>query len=260
MKCRICGSDRLSLYYTQGNSEEYKFYICSDCTAVNYDLSGGLNQEKYTSSYLDPNDESNKININQRETYNHIIKHFPKPGKMLEIGCGNGKILLLMQSNNWQVSGIELSEDYAKEITKRFKIKVDVLNFIDDNISDINDLDLVVMRHVLEHLPDPILALKRIHSMLKPGAHALMEFPNIEALDFKVKRFLNKIGVHKKKYRTNFKPGHCNEYNKQSFNKLAEICGFELVSWATYSGKPIMNMIYSFVPIGSKARIIIKKI
>lgn len=259
MKCRICQNDLDKLYYTQGNENEYKFYKCNNCTAVNYDLSGGLNQEKYTVSYLNPNDESHKININQRETYKHLSSNFPQKGKLLEIGCGNGKILTLCKSDGWDVQGIELSDVYASEISKRFDIPVQVLNFIDDDIDNINGLDLVVMRHVLEHLPNPILAMNKINSMLKPGAYALLEFPNIESFDFKIKRFMIKYGLHKKHYKSDFKPGHCNEYNSVSFAKLAELTGFELVSWTTYSGKPFMNTFYKYLPYSSKARVIIKK-
>ncbi len=52
MKCRLCDSGNLRLYYTQGNNSEYKFYKCNNCDLVNYDLAEGLNQSKYSYEYI----------------------------------------------------------------------------------------------------------------------------------------------------------------------------------------------------------------
>lgn len=259
MRCRVCESDKLSFYYATGDLRQYKYYICDDCTAVNYDLAGGLNQEKYTESYLEPEREEHKINRNQRITFNKIAKRFPLPGRMLEIGCGNGKILLLAREAGWKVRGIELSSYYAAEITKRYGIEVDTFDFTRDSIPGAGEYDLVVMRHVFEHLPDPLGAMRKIAGLLKPGGSALMEFPNIEAFDFKLKRWMERVGLHKKRYSKSYKPGHCNEYARRSFEEVCRRTGFELIKWETYSGKAWLNALYSFLPVGSKARVVIRK-
>jgi 2-polyprenyl-3-methyl-5-hydroxy-6-metoxy-1,4-benzoquinol methylase len=260
MQCRLCGSERLKLYYTQGNDAQFKFYKCAECGLVNYDLSGGLDQQKYADVYPDPFDENNPININQTITFRFIQAHLNFTGKVLDIGCGNGRLLHLFKNAGWSTKGLELSPFLAQSIKDTLDIEVETANFLEHHASDEGKYDLVILRHVLEHLPDPIVAMKKINAYLKPNRYAVLEFPNIEALDLKIKRLLQRLKLYQKKYKANFTPGHCNEYCKHSFTYLASKTGFDLNVWETYSYKPLSNFIYNRLHIGSKARVILKKI
>ena len=260
MNCRLCGNERLKSYYSQGNNSEYKFYKCDECGLVNYDLSTGLDQRKYDDTYIDPFDESAKMNITQTKTCNFIKDHIDLKGRAFDIGCGNGKLLHLLREDGWIVKGLELSPFLAESINNNLKIEVEASNFLEYNSSNGEISDLVILRHVLEHLPDPILSMEKINSFLKTGGHAVLEFPNIEAFDLKFKRLLQRLNIHQKKYRHNYKPGHCNEYSRRSFEYLTSETGFEIVYWETYSYKPLTDFIYNRIKIGNKARTIIKKV
>ena len=67
--CRICGSKNIYLYYTLGNNRQFKYYRCRKCDLVNYDLEGGLDQEKYAAEFVDPTDEKHLLNVHQDDTY-----------------------------------------------------------------------------------------------------------------------------------------------------------------------------------------------
>ncbi|MFP4542648.1 MAG: methyltransferase domain-containing protein [Bacteroidota bacterium] len=258
-KCRLCGSESLKLYYTQGNSENYRFYKCSGCGLVNYDMSTGLNQEKYAEVYLDP-DADHVINKHQKESFDFIKKEIPEGGKYLDIGCGNAGLLLQGKKHFDEVEGLELSGFLADEINKRHGINVHKGNFLEMEPGTIGEYDFVTLRHVLEHLPDPHRAMDGIYKLLKPGGKAMMEFPNIEGLSFKLKRALEKSGLRKKKYNDNYVPGHVNEYSKKPFIWLCGEHGFKLLKWTTYSSSNFMNGFYSVFPISTKARVLIEKI
>lgn len=259
MKCRLCSSKDLKLYYTQGNNRQYKFYKCNNCKLINYDISSGLNQSKYTDAYINPEDESHKQNRTQTATYNFIKERIIHRGKLLDIGCGNGKLLILAKNDGWKVKGIELSEFFANAIKNKFGIQVEIANFLDYEVIPDDTFDVVVLRHVLEHLPDSILAMSKINSLLKKDGYAILEFPNIESFDLKLKRFLSKIGIHKKKYSNTYKPGHYNEFCKKSFKFLIRKTNFELIEWKTYSNKYFLNIFYNIIKLGSKTRVLIKK-
>ena len=129
-----------------------------------------------------------------------------------------------------------------------------------EQLSEDERYDLVSLRHVLEHLVDPRLALTRIGARLNSGGYALFEMPNIEALDKKLKRALVNAGWHRRRFPADFLPGHCNEYGRRSFEYLLRETGFELVRWETYSMKAFANFIYTRVPIGNKARALVRKL
>ncbi len=204
--CRLCGSRNLKRYYTQGNQSQYEFYKCMNCKLVNYDLSKGLNQEKYAREYIDPSDHKHRHNAGQTQTYDFIRRTIGNSGKLLDIGCGNGRLLFLAQSAGWQVKGLERSGFLRDSIKKAIGLDVEVCDFLSYEPGEGDLFDVVVLRHVLEHLPDPVLSMRRINSLLKIGGYAVLEFPNIEAPDLKFKRFLRKMGFHKKKYAPDYKP------------------------------------------------------
>ena len=87
---------------------------------------------------------------------------------------------------------------------------------------------------------------------------ALLEFPNIESLEAKIKRAVPIF--KKKKYKQNYKPGHCNEFSKKSFQFLANKTCFELVSWNLYSNKIDSTFFLTKLNISSKARVLVKKV
>lgn len=262
MQCRLCGSSDLSLYYTQGDRHQYKLYKCSNCKLVNLALSNVPildNQAKYAEKYIDPEIEMlNRGSFASDEYLRKCFKKYSIPkGKYLDIGCGNGALLRLMKMNGWQVRGLELSAFLAQKIKDRLAIDVDVANFME--FTPHEQYDLISLRHVLEHLDDSNLALSKINAMLKPGGYAMLEFPNIESLAFKIKRLMSKIGLRKKKYREGFVPAHCNEFSREPWLYLLNKTGFELISWQTYSLKPFNNAIYKILNTGSQVRTLIRK-
>ncbi len=258
-RCRLCGSPDLEPFYTVGNDDEYRYLRCPDCGLVNYDLSGGLDQEKYERDQPDPRDDRAPGNRPQTRTWEVVARRFPTPGRLLEIGCGNGRLLLLADRAGWEVRGLELSTALADSVRERLGFAVDVSDFLDYTPPDGRRFDLVLLRHVLEHIPDGIGALRKIRGLLREGGHALLEFPNIDALDLRVQRWLRRTGLHRKKFPERFVPGHANEYSLRSFRRLADETGFELVAWETYSYRPVRNFVYNRWHIGDKARAIIRR-
>ena len=116
------------------------------------------------------------------------------------------------------------------------------------------------LRHVLEHLPDSILAMQRIGALLKDNGLALLEFPNTGSFSYKQKRILKNRGLKNAKYPPEWRPGHVNEFCRRSFEYLLAQTGFELVVWRTYSNKPVANAFYRWVPVASKVRTLVRKL
>ncbi len=195
--CRLCGSKNIYLYYTVGNRQQFKYYRCRECDLVNYDITGGLNQEKYADEFVDPTDEKHILNIHQDDTYDFIKKNIDSKGNLLEIGCGNARILYLAREDGWEVQGLELSEYLAETVTKKLNITVQVADFLELEANQKDKYDLIILRHVLEHLTEPLIAMDKIRNLLKPGGIKLMEFPNIQGIELQVKRFLSKLGKKK---------------------------------------------------------------
>lgn len=257
--CRLCGRENIPLDYTQGNKDEYRFHRCPDCRLVNYDLSGGLDQGKYAINWVDPTDASHPRNYKQTLTWEFLVEYQPTPCRLLEIGCGNGRLLHCAKEAGWQVNALELSPVLAEKVSQALGVEVEVADFLSYEVPEDARYDVVVLRHVLEHLPDCLAAMNSMNRLLRPDGLLVMEFPNIDGLDSRVKRWLRKTGLRRHRYPEGYVPGHACEYNRHAFARLLDATGFELVRWETYSVKALPRAFYTRVHIGNKARIVARK-
>ena len=258
-QCRLCGQQKLKLYYTEGDNQEFEFYKCLNCKLVNYDISAGVDQEKHANDFEDPKDEARQANSQQSHSYEFIKKHFPTPGKMLDIGCGSARILYLAQQDGWDVTGMDLLEVVADSVNKATGINVIVGDFLKYQPDKNESYDLVCLRHVLEHLPDSTLAMSKIRDLLSPNGYAVLEFPNIKSFDLRIKWFLQRNNIRKRKFAPEYVPHHCNEFCKEAFEYLLTETGMQLIKWQTYSSNKYLSPIYNFFKYGNKVRVLVKK-
>jgi SAM-dependent methyltransferase len=94
-----------------------------------------------------------------------LISRYLDPGsKVLEIGCGEGIFLEELKKRGFDVSGIEPS------ITAVKRARMKGLNvqqgYFSSEMLDNKNFDIIVMSHVLEHMPNPSEILKTIASLL----------------------------------------------------------------------------------------------
>ena len=97
-------------------------------------------------------------------------------GKVLDVGCGEGKMLQLAEQMGWDGIGLELDPE-AVQSSRRLGLKV--LHGGCDSLDNYpSHFDCIIFSHVLEHLHDPIEALIKIKNALKPGGVLLLSCPN----------------------------------------------------------------------------------
>lgn len=114
-----------------------------------------------------------------------IVPQMP-PGRMLEIGCASGSFLAHMAMRGWHVEGIEFSEMASR---KAREAGFDVQNTsIERAIAPSHKLDLVVGWMVLEHLHQPVPALRKLAQWSHPGARLAISVPNAASWDFRIFR------------------------------------------------------------------------
>lgn len=99
------------------------------------------------------------------------------PGRVLDLGCGDGRTAVALQSAGWTV--VAMDQDPASIAAAR------VAGATDARVGTINDLpdteerfDAVVLSHVIEHLVEPIAALVEIRRHLRPGGQLVILTPN----------------------------------------------------------------------------------
>ena len=98
------------------------------------------------------------------------------PGALLDVGCGVGHHGAAFREQGWVVHGIEPSASAACEAERRGLV-VHHGTFDDAGVPE-GSFDLVIFNHSLEHIPHPKDALRRAHSVLKPGGSFAVAVPD----------------------------------------------------------------------------------
>lgn len=257
LNCKLCGAVDLPLFYTQGDRRQYRFYRCPHCRLVVYDASAGVSQDKYILRTVDP-EARTRQNRAHRQTYAFVRRHARPPGRLLDLGCGDGTVLYLAQRDGWDVRGVELFPEQTALVREKLGLPVETSDIMSHR-GEPGSCDVVVLTHVLEHLPDPLAALRKIRELLKPGGIGVLEFPNIDGWDQRVRRLLDRLGIHRRRYAPTYVPGHVQEFCRASFAFAAERAGLVPERWETYAVNPVKYFVYRHVPIGNKARVLVRR-
>jgi len=103
---------------------------------------------------------------------------FRKPGRWLDVGCGGGAMLHRVRALEpaFQPHGIE-RDTGAVERARSLGFDVQRADFPDSGLES-GAYDVVSLNHVLEHIPDPMAALREIRRLLAPGGCAMVAVPN----------------------------------------------------------------------------------
>lgn len=104
-----------------------------------------------------------------------------KPGRLLEIGCGNGARLKLLKKYGWQVEGQEVDTNAGQLAQKTLGVKIH-LGLMEELNLQPQQYDAIIMHHVLEHVHDPLLLMTICHDLLKPGGTFVSITPNSQSL------------------------------------------------------------------------------
>jgi SAM-dependent methyltransferase len=99
-----------------------------------------------------------------------------KPGRVYEVGCASGEMLNQFRHAGWQAGGCDPSPSAVAQAKQIFGIDAD-LGGEEDALPRQQDLDLILVCHVLEHLYDPAASLRRFCAALASGGHLILEVP-----------------------------------------------------------------------------------
>ena len=186
--CPLCDSAAIKAAPQQPDPP-FGLMQCADCNSIF--LSPRPCVEAMSAYYDDyyENDASAKIDDRQtlraQRHFRRLARH-AKPGRLLEIGAGDGYLLKTARDAGWQVEGLELSRPRVERAKKWFD-----LDLVQDDLSSlslqIGGYDAVVMFQLIEHVHDPRALIRRSFELLKPGGVLMMSTPNVLAYARKVR-------------------------------------------------------------------------
>jgi SAM-dependent methyltransferase len=137
---------------------------------------------------------------------------------ILDVGCGSGTSLLEARALGAMAFGIE-TDPNVRRLAETLGLTIHIGSLQDKPFPG-QSFDLIVMNQVIEHLPDPDLALMILRERLTNKGRMVLVFPNTDSLWRRLSgsRWIN---WHI--------PYHLHHFNLQSFDAMAERCGLMIV-------------------------------
>ena len=101
--------------------------------------------------------------------------------KTPEIGCGPGGILSIFAERGAVVTGYDLNAEYSADRPDGWPMVR--TGTIDTALANSEKHDLVILSHVLEHMYEPVDALRKARSLVKDGGYLYIEVPGLRSFE-----------------------------------------------------------------------------
>ncbi|MHC4593980.1 MAG: class I SAM-dependent methyltransferase [Planctomycetota bacterium] len=220
--CCHCGSDKYSLV-TAGPI--VPMIACAECGLMRQGFLPGTQAqplEAYAGGkdqYCQQRKDKEAVQVvDYLKIADQLGKFMPEKGRLLEIGCAMGMTLNAFRELEWKVTGVE-PEEWSCRLA-RDKYELDVINstFQEADLKE-SSFDVVLLLHVIEHLPNPAKGLSQIARIIRPGGFLVLETPRYDTLWFKLLKGRERSVIL----------GHIYYFTRKTMQALACMSGFEVV-------------------------------
>jgi len=193
---------------------------CTDCGLVRQDPPAHAPYEDAEDpEYLR---ELEGLRATFRRTLETIEHYRLPPGRLLDVGAGPGVLVEEAGARGWDAIGCELSS-WAVDAARRPGVDVRMSTLADLDEPD-GSFDAAALGDVIEHVPEPLQLMRRLHALLKPGGVVFLATPNVDSLVAKTLR----------RWWWSVLPGHIWLFSRTTLHRLVCDAGFEVVRTSTH--------------------------
>jgi SAM-dependent methyltransferase len=239
--CPLCGSFDARTLVQAGDRltpelpELYTVARCQDC-GLAYErprpeagTAGRFYPESYTGGGRSGTVESLEAAYRRRqhhEVVRWLAARRPARGRVFDVGCGAGDLLLALRGDGWSAHGVEPSAPGAEQARHKHGLDVVTGRFEQADLP-LGSFDVIVFSGVLEHVHDPLGSLRRTHELLAPGGLVAILF--LPMLDSPEARLFGP------RWLALDLPRHLTHFEDTTFTVVAAKAGLEIVGRETYS-------------------------
>lgn len=247
--CPVCNSKNTELFFSRKNvptnqnflisekksalnitTEDLELHICNDCSFI-FNQKFQLSKVHYGNLYENSQDVSPLFEeYLTKLAKNLIFEKNVKNSTIVEVGCGKGAFLKkLISFDDCNNTGYGFDPSYTGNDLESENLKF-VKKFYDSDSTNIK-ADVVICRHVIEHIPNPVELLKTVRDTLSKSKNprVFFETPDVN-------------WILKNHVIWDFFYEHCSYFNPNSIRTAFEMTGFKIESI-----EPVFNNQYMLI-------------
>jgi len=214
--CSLCGSDNYKQLFAHDGFLVVQCLKCNFCYTLNPVLPDDI-ANLYDKAYFSMSSENSiecvrgsnprserRNKVVTRQLWNICNKRRSSIGadrRLLEVGCGTGYFLREARNIGFDVEGVEISNQACEYVNRNFGIKVHQGELVDSKIIFNGNFQVVVMWHVLEHIPRLDVFMKQVKDILARNGLIAIEVPNLHSLKWRLSQHKFDGGLHPKFHR-----------------------------------------------------------
>ena len=206
--CNLCGADNASVISSQVSFDQVKYshVRCKKCGLIYSSPmprldNGALDQmalELWYDQFLSKSRQFYDQHFKRYREHNRLrveaLEKYIKPGRLLEVGCGNAYFLAAARERGWEARGVEICRDLCRYVKEYFKLDIYCGTLEGAGFED-SYFDAVYLNNILEHVPDPAGFLKEVYRVLKDEGVIFTSVPNTKDLLDGLRRAAGYLGL-----------------------------------------------------------------
>ncbi|MHA1733725.1 MAG: class I SAM-dependent methyltransferase, partial [Promethearchaeota archaeon] len=237
MRCNYCSREEFDLVTEYTRLERKKVWKCKSCGLVFLEQS--QDKEEIESFYRNEYRKIKTLPVRTPEKFNSdkvirndvknrtefILKNFDiNKKKILEIGSATGNLLKnLLEKGAKEVVGIELGLEYA-EFARNTGISTYTKPL--EELKIIEEFDLILAFHTIEHFVDPLMQIGAIYEAIKPNGVFMGEVPNQN--DWRITIFDDEVVK-----RFHYDPNHYYYFSQETLGNYLRKLNFRNIKFNT---------------------------
>ena len=229
--CKICNNSQITILDDYPSSrldrvKHFQIIKCISCGTVTTNVSNNKidSFDLYESEYYKEGLISKAISF-LTSVFILIRIFLYKNGskKILDFGSGRGSFLnFLNRYSNFDTYGLEVSKKPYLKLKKKYGNKVSNADIKSETFFENKTFDIIFMFHVLEHLDDPKIYLKKLRNKLSSDGLMIIEVPDFNSIESKIfRKYFFHLDL----------PRHLYHFNKNSLEYLLKEINFKSIKF-----------------------------
>jgi 2-polyprenyl-3-methyl-5-hydroxy-6-metoxy-1,4-benzoquinol methylase len=229
IKCPICYTEVeernfKETYVSPYNNQEYKRYECPNCDAHWWEplkIIPEFYENEAFGGYVDFHE---RVGTRLGENHKAFFKHLPSNvmGKLLDVGCGDGRFLRHAKEQGFEVWGIDFDKKSVENVKRNLGIDTVFAMSLEEFYEYANEknlkFDVITFFEVLEHQDKPREFPEMVKGLLREGGYITGSVPDRESMFIELLRF---------NYIDDYPPHHFLRFSKPSLEKALNFVGFK---------------------------------